>query len=143
MIRKYIVLGAIFLASVLLTGCTQNAPADTSADVQGEAVSESSVTWCITEPEAEEFCYDPISFNPGDSAYTSLVALDEREETFSFDGTDYGDAGFFVTSINGIEGNTEYFWKLFQNDSETMSGISQIILNDKDTMSFEYTEIQF
>jgi predicted small secreted protein len=140
MFRKYVLLVGVVLTSLLLTGCSMNNAGNVAGDVSTPL---DTVTWCVKAPDTEEYCYAPIEFSEGDSAYISLQALDIREESFSFDGTDYGDAGYFVTTVNEIPGDQSHFWKLFQNREESQVGISQIVLNPDDVMLFEYTEISF
>ncbi|MCA9379387.1 DUF4430 domain-containing protein [Candidatus Dojkabacteria bacterium] len=123
---------AIVATTLALVGCTTLTTNDNSAG---------TVTWCITEPTQFEVCYDGVSFAEGASAYDTLVTLDEREDRVSFEATDYGDAGMFVTSVNGIAGSNDAFWKLSYNDSEAMTGISAIKVNNGDKLSFNYEQV--
>lgn len=123
---------AIVAISLALVGCTTLTSNDNSAG---------TVTWCITEPTQDERCFDPVSFTAEASAYDTLVTLDEREDTVSFESTDYGNAGMFVTSVNNIASSNDAFWKLSYNGEESMTGISAIKVNNGDRLSFNYEQI--
>ncbi len=123
-----------------LTACTA-APAATTNSTSSSAAP-ASVTWCITEPQKEKVCYLPVDLSKDESAYQTFVELDRREDSINFNATDYGDSGYFVTSINNVAGDSTHFWKLFTNDVEAQVGISSIKPQDKDTLEFKYEAVQ-
>lgn len=123
---------AITAITLALVGCTTSTTNDNSAG---------TVTWCITVPTQDEKCYNPVEFAKDASAYDTLVSLDKREDTVSFEATDYGDAGMFVTKVNGIAGSNDAFWKLSYNNQEASQGISAIKVNNGDKLSFNYEQI--
>lgn len=52
------------------------------------------------------------------------------------------DFGVFVKSINGLAGNSEYFWKFFVNDEESMVGADQANLKTGDKVDWIYEKIE-
>lgn len=128
---KLLLVGATLL---LFTGCTS------ASDYVAEMHNIGTVEWCITE--VEQVCYDPVDLQEGDTAYTTLERLDEREDNVSIEATDYGpDLGYFVSSVNGVDSNAENFWKLYVNDAEAQVGISTITLLDGDKLEFIYSQV--
>jgi hypothetical protein len=135
--KKYAAaLGLFFLFTVFMTGCT------TAAEVKGDATA-GSVTWCVVPEASKEECFAPVAFKDGDKAYDTLVALDERESDFSFAATEYGDAGYFITEINGVASDDSHFWKLSVNNEEAQVGISSILAKANDKYTFAWAEIIF
>lgn len=145
MSRKHLVTFGVAVVGLLaLTGCTTP-----PASVNGSASSTTanpyndvSVVWCIQPDNEGEKCYPPITVENGRSAYESFMALDEREDDVTFEATDYGAAGYFISSINGISGSAEAFWKLYYNGTEAQTGASSIILQNNDKLQFKYEKVQ-
>lgn len=52
------------------------------------------------------------------------------------------DFGVFVSSINGVSGNNEYFWSLYVNGEQSMTGADQTILNEGDLVEWRYEKVQ-
>ena len=53
------------------------------------------------------------------------------------------DFGVFVEAINGVPGNTEYFWALYINDEKANAGADITILNTGDTVEWRYEKITY
>lgn len=135
---RLLALPVVLAFSLFIVGCTQN---NQSQQTTPEADT-NTVTWCVVNPVPGD-CFDPIEFTEGQSAYDTLVALDEREDSFSFESVDYGPGvGQFVNKVNDIESSNEYFWKLVYNDEDAQVGVSSIVAKDGDTYSLVYEAIQ-
>lgn len=71
------------------------------------------------------------------------TALELLETSAKIETEDYGLAGQFVTSINGVESDSKNFWAFYLNGEFAAAGASQTILEAGDTISFVYEEILF
>lgn len=71
------------------------------------------------------------------------TALELLETSAKIETEDYGLAGKFVTSINGVESDSKNFWAFYLNGEFAAAGASQTILEAGDTISFVYEEILF
>lgn len=69
------------------------------------------------------------------------TALELLEAEAVIETKDYGEAGMFVTSINGLAGDNEHYWGFYINDEYAQQGVSQTILNNGDIVKFVYEEI--
>ena len=72
------------------------------------------------------------------SGQTALEILEAKAE---IETKDYGDAGVFVTSIDGIAGDNKHYWAFYVNDEFAQQGVSQTILESGDIIKFVYEEI--
>lgn len=145
MSRKHLVIFSVAAVGLFaLTGCTTPpASVNTSASsTSANPYNDVSVVWCIQPENADQKCYSPITVENGRSAYESFMALDEREDDVTFEATDYGAAGYFINSINGVSGSADAFWKLYYNGTEAQTGASSIILNNNDKLEFKYEKVQ-
>lgn len=70
------------------------------------------------------------------------LALDLIQANAEVETEDYGDAGQFVTSINGLAGNNEYYWAFYVNNEYAEQGASQTVLQEGDTIRFVYEAVQ-
>lgn len=62
-------------------------------------------------------------------------------EQVEFETEDYGEAGLFVTSINGVSSTNQNYWAFYVNGEYAQAGISQTVLNSGDIVEFVYEEI--
>lgn len=69
-----------------------------------------------------------------------VTAFDLLQENAKVEYKEY-DFGVFVESINGVPGNTEYFWALYVNDEKANAGADITILNTGDTVEWKYEKI--
>lgn len=95
--------------------------------------SPSPVTEVIQENTAAQ-----LFFTATQSGQTALELLETKAEVET---KDYGDAGMFVTSINGVEGDNEHYWAFYVNDEYAKQGVSQTVLESGDIVKFVYEEI--
>jgi len=70
------------------------------------------------------------------------LALDLIQANAQVETQDYGDAGQFVTSINGLAGNNEYYWAFYVNNDYAQQGASQTVLQAGDVIRFVYEAVQ-
>jgi hypothetical protein len=54
----------------------------------------------------------------------------------------YGDAGEFVTAINGLQGNNEYYWAFYLNNKYAEQGAAQTVLQQGDVIRFVYDAVR-
>jgi len=69
------------------------------------------------------------------AAYSASAGAPKR---FHFILQYYGDLGYFVESINGVQGNSVSSWALFLGPDETPVGIDEEILKEGDAVTFRY-----
>ncbi len=69
------------------------------------------------------------------------VALELLEANVILETQDFGDAGKFVTSINGLAGNNQNYWAFYLNGKYAEQGVSQTILTEGDSIKFVYEAI--
>lgn len=72
----------------------------------------------------------------GQTAFELLTAKTENIKT-----KDYGEAGVFVTGINGIQADDTHYWAFYVNDEYAKQGVSQTVLKKGDMIKFVYEEI--
>lgn len=53
---------------------------------------------------------------------------------------DYGGAGAFVTSINGLAGDAGHYWAFYVNGKYAQKGASQTVLTKGDKIQFIYED---
>lgn len=70
------------------------------------------------------------------------VALELLESNAVVETQEFGDAGKFVTSINGLAGNNQNYWAFYVNGEYAQQGASQTILQEGDTIKFVYEAIE-
>lgn len=52
------------------------------------------------------------------------------------------DFGVFVKSINGVSGDNEYFWSLYVNGEQSVTGADQTFLEEGDLVEWRYEEVK-
>lgn len=89
-------------------------------------------TTSVTKKKAVYELTAPIS----NQTALELLQADNQVET-----KDYGTAGQFVTSINGLAGSNEYYWAFYLNGAYAEKGASQTMLSKGDTIKFVYEAV--
>ena len=97
-------------------------PAD-SAPINPNATDQNSPTLELVATESGQLAID-------------LLASNAQIETI-----DYGDAGKFVTNINGIAADNEHYWAFYVNEEYAEQGASQTKLVEGDIIKFVYETI--
>lgn len=69
------------------------------------------------------------------------TALELLETSAKVETQDFGAAGQFVTSINGVESDAKNYWAFYLNGQYAQEGASHTILAAGDIISFVYEEI--
>lgn len=80
-----------------------------------------------------------FSFTATQSGETAFTLLEQRAEIES---TDYGSAGKFITSINGLSGDDNHFWAFYVNGESSQTGASQTQIEAGDLVEFKYEVIE-
>lgn len=130
-IKKILLLVVLFGAAVwyrdyLLTHKTVTpAPIPTSTDKQTQTVTTSSV--------AAEHAFTATA--DGQTAQ----ALLEANATVEY--KDYGTAGKFVTSIDGLAADEGHYWAFYLNGKYSETGVSQTTLKKGDIITFTYEAV--
>lgn len=88
--------------------------------------------------EAEIEQNTQLSFTATANDQTALELLDNQAE---IEFKDYGEAGKFITSINGLAANEKNFWAFYLNGEKAQTGASQTKLEEGDIIEFIYEKI--
>jgi hypothetical protein len=122
---KYLIL---FIFSFLLIGCQ---PQPTP---RPEPTSPTSIT-SPSENNQQAMSY---SFTASESGITAFDLLSQNADITT---KDFGDAGQFVDSINGLAGDTGHYWGFYLNGEYATAGVIQTTLKEGDTIEFKYEVI--
>lgn len=134
---NFLLLTAIAM-SVLLLFVALGSISDRSALLQ-TSVTEDTVNTAIEEaidsPETQQTEFEFTATMSGQ------IALELLEANVTIETQEFGDAGKFVTSINGLVGNNQNYWAFYLNDEYAQQGASQTILEEGDRVKFIYEAI--
>ncbi len=125
---------AIITIATVFAGCTQlNFSKQISQENQQESQPiPAGSTEIPTSPKTE------YSFT---AAEDEQLALDLIVSQATIETADYGTAGKFVTSINGLAGNNQNYWAFYVNGEYAQKGASQTILKKGDIIKFTYEAV--
>jgi hypothetical protein len=130
--KKYLLFTLLASTSVVFSACTKPAILQTQTESPSPA---------IVSPESSA----PNAKLQANYAFTAeedgVTALDVLSSHTTVETKDYGNAGTFVTKINQLEGNSEYYWAFYVNDKYAEKGASQTILQKGDTIKFVYEAV--
>ncbi len=107
-------------------------------DLAPTPTTDASPTSEITE-FVQENTVSQLVLTATQSGQTALELLEAKAE---IETKDYGEAGVFVTSINGVVGDNEHYWAFYVNDEFAQQGVSQTVLESSDVVKFVYEEIE-
>jgi hypothetical protein len=113
----------IVFSSIIFIGCQAQAPTQTPSPAPIEesiSPNEAQTTYSFTTSDEGITAYDLLSQN---------VDLETK---------DFGDAGLFVESINGLAGDDSHYWGFYINGEYAQTGISQTVLQTGDTIELKY-----
>jgi len=115
----------ILSSSLLLTAClgSFNQPPTPSPQPQQE----------VSQPQQTELSLTAET--------DGTLALELLEFQATVETQDFGEAGAFVTSINGLAGDSGHYWAFYVNGEYGQTGASQTILKAGDVIKFAYEEI--
>lgn len=109
---------------------------------QGSNLAPTPTTNASPTPEIYEFVQEntaaQLVLTASQSGQTALELLEEKAE---IETKDYGEAGMFITSINGVAGDNKHYWAFYVNDEFAQQGVSQTVLESNDVVKFIYEEI--
>lgn len=126
---KKIISIVLIAATFALSGCASQQP------IQDTQTQE---TQAINTVHIQDKTYE-TTYKEETSVYDLMINL-ESEQGLTFDGQDYGDMGFLIEEINGIENSTDQdkYWIYYVNDQKSTMGISQYILQPNDSITWRY-----
>ncbi len=124
--KRTLLVGSIFL--LILSGCQKEAITATPAPTaQASIVSPSTVAQVVKKYE--------ITATANKQQALALLQTMAKVET-----KDYGSAGAFVTSINGLAGDAGHYWAFYVNGKYAQKGASQTVLTKGDKIQFIYED---
>jgi hypothetical protein len=132
--KKYFVF-LIILGSFLISGCTHTATSSPDDTTPKSEISNSQSDDIIQNEDQPPRQY---TFSATKDGQTAFDLLDSQTE---IEADDYGDAGMFVTSINGLAGDSDHYWAFYVNGEYGQTGASQTELELGDTIDFIYEEV--
>ncbi len=134
MILKKKFLFALLLTSVIaLSACTPTAERINPIII---SPTPSASTQVATDSGKQKAIYELTATRSGE------VALDLLQSQAEVATKDYGAAGKFITSVNNLEGNNEYYWAFYLNGKYAEKGAGQTTLNKGDIIKFVYEAVQ-
>lgn len=136
----------ILIAATVLSACTPTISPEEPSSNNGDTNTNVATTPGETKPGETT----PVSGNSQTELEVPVVeyaatksesveALLNREAQVEF--TDFGEAGKFVASINGIKGNDTHFWSFSINGKTSDVGVSQAMVIPGDSVTFTYEKI--
>ncbi len=129
---KVLILSAFVFTSMFVAACTKSPEALTPSPTPEPTASPASELPTNTKKKAEYEFTATQSSQLAEKLITSSAQVETK---------DYGSAGKFVTSINGLEANEQYYWAFYLNGKYAEKGISQTTLAKGDTIKFVYEAI--
>lgn len=130
---KLFFLPVILLSAVTLVACSTTSPTaltSTPSPVSAVAGAEEQVMTGKKQANYE--------FTASESGVIALDLLDAETEIVT---EDFGNAGKYVTSINGLAGNKDYYWAFYVNNEYAEQGAGQTKLDKGDTIKFVYEAV--
>ncbi len=124
----FVALGSISNRAAILNGPVTD-------DVVNTAIDEVIENEPIDSAETQQTQYEFSATQSGQ------IALELLEANATVETQEFGDAGKFVTSINGLVGNNQNYWAFYLNDEYAQQGASQTILEEGDRVKFVYEAI--
>jgi len=125
-ISKLTTITAATLTAVFVTGCSL------LPQPQPELVPEVSVV------EQEVQGVPNVVVSATASGQTAFEVVNAQAE---IEATDFGDAGMFITSINGVAADDTHYWALYVNGEYSQTGVSQTTLAVGEEIVFKYEEV--
>lgn len=118
------------MAGFLLVGCQKKQQTPDPSPLPSPTVKVSPV------PQLTEIPTYSYTATQSGQVAMDLLTASETVET-----VDYGTAGLFVQSINGIEGDNTAYWAFYVNGDYAKLGASQTKLQKGDTIKFVYETV--
>lgn len=134
--RTLVLLSFVFVLGGFLLWQEVQAPQNTSPQTHSENSTELTTDGTTEKTEVTA----PIEYIF--VAPESMTAEELLNQEAEVEYQNFGTAGKFVQSINGVEGNSEYFWAFYVNDAFAEAGVSQTQLQMGDTIRFTYEKVE-
>lgn len=123
-------------SAIVLASCSnQQATEDLSATPTINASPTTSPEPVVSETS------EPVTRYEFTATESGITALELLQSQANIETKDYGSAGQFVTSINGLAGNNDNFWAFYLNGDSAEKGASQTVLEAGDIIRFDYEPI--
>ncbi len=90
-----------------------------------------------TEDAGQDDAIPSLTFEATEDGQTAFELLQENAEV----GYQESNLGIYVTSINGVEGGSDYYWAMYVNGEYGTMGIAETELQAGDIVEFKYEEI--
>lgn len=129
---------SVLLLFVALDSITRRS-AILNEPVTDDAVN--NATTEVIEDEVSDFAETQQTSFEFTATQSGQIALALLEANATVETQEFGDAGKFVTSINGLVGNNQNYWAFYLNDEYAQQGASQTILEEGDKIKFVYEAI--
>lgn len=121
-------LTATFVFSLVLSACGLKRPANNPTAAPTASPE-------ATEATKKQTVYEFTASTSGQ------LAIDLIEAGAQVETQEYGSAGKFVTSINGLAGDNSNYWAFYLNGNYAEQGVSQTKLAKGDTIKFVYEAV--
>lgn len=138
-LNKFILFSIFLISAVLFSGCNQLTTLLPNQETQTEQTQSLEIS---ATPELTKTEYSFTAAEDGQIALNLAQATSEGT-SLQIETIDYGTAGKFVSSINGLSGNNQNYWAFYVNGEYAQAGASQTILKKGDIITFTYEEVTF
>jgi hypothetical protein len=112
-------------------------PAPDNGIVDQNKITSGTVEITISDTQSTVYF---VEYEIGDTVYEviSKLALESDDFDIKFDEFMFGDSiSYFVTEINGVQPAENQFWKLYVNDIESQTGVSEYFLAPEDNIKLK------
>lgn len=125
-----LVLGVMILSLLAFLGYTR-----TEFPQSSQSEPAPTITVENTPSPGTEVSYEFMATESG------TVALQLIQQLAEIETKDFGAAGKFVSSINGLAADGGHYWGFYVNEEYAQKGVSQTVLQEGDTIRFTYEVI--
>ncbi len=150
--KLLLILSVLILVAGLMVWFTQIQVAEinselNSPDVEAPAVIETTPTVDSTDeiweqPDQNQLVEQNDEIEYSFTASEEMTAEELLDQSATVEYQDFGSAGKFVQSIDGVASNENYFWGYYVNGTFAELGVSQTQLQPGDTITFRYEKIE-
>lgn len=155
MTKNYIFLIGSILATFIVVGFLQFSRQTAPTSNESEQSSQYKEEVTPTPTETTQFDKNSVDSSSPDPNATDQnsptlelvatesgqLAIDLLASNAQIETIDYGDAGEFVTNINGLAADSEHYWAFYVNNQYAEQGVSQTKLVEGDIIKFVYETI--
>lgn len=139
--KKILLVLPLILAAIIMYGYAIQYANRDNRDEEVLEVTETTQASPTAEAtdSAAETTQPSFVFEAAADGQTALEVLQENAE-IDFEESELG---IFVTSINSIAGNDDYYWAFYVNGEYARKGVADTVLNTGDLIEFKYEKIEF